>query len=163
MSVCLCTCPQICFESPLRFYIVVFMVLLMFLHTHAHPCKYYLAARGCAFMRVTCTWLFECLIGWGWDGSESSAVGQWGTYHACLIHTHSMQPENIKGDLHWQLPGSTTLCEKKRYKSFCGARGSCTKSKKLPQVMSFQSVLVGAEEYRFENEFKKKEKLGMWS
>ena len=29
---------------------------------------------------------------------------------------------------------------------------SCTKSDKLPQLMSFESVWVGAEDYRFESE-----------
>lgn len=45
--------------------------------------------------------------------------------------------------------------EKKMEKRFCDSRGSCTKADKLPQVMSLESVSVGAEG----NE----KKSGVWS
>ncbi len=32
------------------------------------------------------------------------------------------------------------------YTAFCGSRGSCVKSDKLPQVMSLESASVGAED-----------------
>ncbi len=40
---------------------------------------------------------------------------------------------------------------KKLYKAFCGSGWSCEKSDKLPQVMSLESALVGAENDKFEN------------
>ncbi len=33
---------------------------------------------------------------------------------------------------------------------FCGSRGSCVKSDKLPQMMSLESVSVGSEDYKNE-------------
>ncbi len=41
---------------------------------------------------------------------------------------------------------------RKLYNVFCGSGGSCVKSDKSPQVMSLESALVGAEDYKFENE-----------
>ena len=48
------------------------------------------------------------------------------------------------------------ICEKKLYslKTFCGSRGSCVKSDTLPHVMSPETVLVGAEDYKFDNKKK---------
>ena len=43
-----------------------------------------------------------------------------------------------------------TVC-KKLCKCFCGSRGSCIKFDKFPQVMSFESVLVGLRDYKVES------------
>ncbi len=43
------------------------------------------------------------------------------------------------------------ICEKKRlYKAFCFSREGCTKSDKLPQVMTLEAASVGVED-TFEN------------
>ncbi len=42
-----------------------------------------------------------------------------------------------------QFLGSTAAYWKKLHKAFCGSRGSCEKSDKLPQVMSLESGSVG--------------------
>lgn len=36
--------------------------------------------------------------------------------------------------------------------TFCGSRGSCVKSDNLPQMISLESALTGAEDYKFEKE-----------
>ncbi len=41
---------------------------------------------------------------------------------------------------------------KKLNKAFCDSRGSCVKFNKLPHVMSLESALFGAEDYKFDNE-----------
>lgn len=43
--------------------------------------------------------------------------------------------------------------------AFCGSRGSCLKSDKLPQTMPLESVSVEAEDHEVENE----ENLGVWN
>lgn len=41
----------------------------------------------------------------------------------------------------------THACDKKKlYKAFCGSRRSSVKSDKLPQMMSLESLSVGAED-----------------
>lgn len=53
--------------------------------------------------------------------------------------------------------GSNAAYVKKMYKAFCGTRGSGTKSDKVPHVMSLKSALIGAEDYKFENEINLRE------
>lgn len=62
----------------------------------------------------------------------------------------------MKGELSLRvlgnMPSSYSICEKKYFGAFCGSRWRCMKSDKLPQVMSFESASVGAEDYKYENE-----------
>ncbi len=41
---------------------------------------------------------------------------------------------------------------KKLYKEFCVSKGSSVKFDTFPQMMSLESVMVEAEDYKFENE-----------
>lgn len=41
--------------------------------------------------------------------------------------------------------------KKKLSKAFCGSRGNCEKADKVPQVMSLDSAMVEAEDYKLEN------------
>ncbi len=43
---------------------------------------------------------------------------------------------------------------KKLYKEFCVSKGSSVKFDTFPQMMSLESVMVEAEDYKFENETK---------
>lgn len=45
---------------------------------------------------------------------------------------------------------------KKLFKAFCGSRRSRTKSDKLPRVILLESMSVGAGEYKFEKENKRR-------
>ncbi len=75
------------------------------------------------------------------------------------VFAESCSEDNLKGSstdfIHQSLfagPGSTTVYVKKMlYDTFCGSSSSCTKCDKLPQVMSLESALVRAEDYKFEN------------